>query len=173
LTYLYNNKDEIVMREVLLEKYKPYKKKRDGFFRKFLWLVVIIFIFGIAAGFLLKSFFIGISKYGESKYVFYLKSFYDIGIGDRVIVRVGGYRIVRTVVGKAGDYIEVKGGKLFVNGHLVANVKKQDFLLPFFRYKVRRGELFVLGGGDEIDSRFFGAILDSYVIGKVFWSISF
>jgi signal peptidase I len=75
---------------------------------------------------------------------------------------------VKRVIGIQGDEIEVKNGKVYLNGedlkedYLDANTitNPGPFLLKNGKYKVEEGYVFVLGDnrGDSVDSRMLGPI---------------
>ena len=80
--------------------------------------------------------------------------------------------LVKRVVGVAGDRIEVKAGALYVNGVRQAEpyLNEQDIQGVFAETTVPQCAVFVMGDNrnDSLDSRVFGAISKSAIIGKVF-----
>lgn len=79
---------------------------------------------------------------------------------------------VKRVIGSAGDRVEIKGSSVYLNGKEL----KEDYLNQTdFEYmkaidvKVKDNEWFVMGDnrGKSIDSRVYGTILKSDLIGKV------
>ncbi|WP_144934478.1 signal peptidase I [Paenibacillus sp. 32O-W] len=103
--------------------------------------------------------------------------------GDIVIFKdpapTGGSRdyLVKRVIAEAGDWVEIRSGKLYVNDQLV----EEDYVSSpiedgdFGPYQVNEGHLFVLGDNRRRsasrDSRTFGAIAQSAVVGKAVWVI--
>jgi signal peptidase I len=75
---------------------------------------------------------------------------------------------VKRVIGVEGDEVEVKNGKVYLNGqelkedYLQPNIVTTPgpFLLKNGKYKVEKGYVFVLGDnrGDSVDSRMLGPI---------------
>jgi signal peptidase I, bacterial type len=72
---------------------------------------------------------------------------------------------IKRVVGVAGDQVEIKDGKVYVNGNqIVENYLSEDTITepitPKTTYKVPEGEVFVLGDnrGNSTDSRMLGCI---------------
>lgn len=88
-------------------------------------------------------------------------------------------RLIKRVVGIAGDVIDMRDGKLVVNGqvqnepYVWGKTEAKGILLPF---TVPEGEVFVIGDNREIsiDSRAFGSVpihlVEGKVVGKV-WPI--
>ena len=89
-----------------------------------------------------------------------------------------GEDLVKRVVGVAGDRIAVSNGKLYVNG-VAQNepyLLEQNFAGDYPETVVPAGHLFVMGDNrnNSGDSRFFGPIDTSLVLGKafvVYWPI--
>jgi len=87
---------------------------------------------------------------------------------------------IKRVVGRPGDRIEIRAGRLFVNGIEV----KEDYLHPAFRdsdyhgpFEVPRGYYFVLGDHrrSSNDSRSWGAVPEKYIYGRAalrFWPLT-
>ena len=122
--------------------------------------------------------------------------------GDRVLVSKVDYRLhvpergdiivfkppittdipyVKRVIGLAGDTIDLRDGKVVVNGKVLdepyafgqTQVRSGQVRFPF---KVPSDEIFVLGDNRPVsgDSREFGAVPDENIIGKVmlkFWPL--
>lgn len=81
--------------------------------------------------------------------------------------------LIKTVAAVAGDHVCVRGSRVLVNGRRVATQLDRDGAgrdLPRWRgcRQIEPGELLVLGLGDtgSFDSRYFGPIDDSQVIGR-------
>jgi signal peptidase I len=87
---------------------------------------------------------------------------------------------IKRVVGRPGDRIEIRAGRLHVNGVEV----KEDYLQPAFRdsdhfpvFEVPRGYYFVLGDHrrSSNDSRSWGAVPEKYIYGRAalrFWPLT-
>lgn len=122
--------------------------------------------------------------------------------GDRVLVSKVDYRFLRPrhedivvfnsptpstipfvkrVIGIAGDIIELRGGRVFVNGQPAESPGAHGDTLPqspviVFPFTVPDGEVFVLGDNRALssDSRSFGSVPIENIIGKVilrFWPL--
>jgi signal peptidase I len=122
--------------------------------------------------------------------------------GDRVLVSKVDYRFLRPqhedivvfnspspstipfvkrVIGVAGDIIELRGGRVFVNGQPAESPRAHGDTLPqspviVFPFTVPDGEVFVLGDNRALssDSRSFGSVPIENIIGKVilrFWPL--
>ncbi|URZ04163.1 Signal peptidase I S [Clostridium felsineum] len=84
---------------------------------------------------------------------------------------------IKRVIGLAGDVIEIKDGKVYVNGtaikedYLAANTYTQggDFLAENTKYKVPAGDIFVLGDNRPVskDSRYIGPVSLKSLYGHV------
>lgn len=86
-------------------------------------------------------------------------------------------RLVKRVIGVPGDTVDIKDGKVYINGeaqdepYVKGETSKRDFQLPV---KVPDGKYFVLGDNRVVskDSRIFGFIDKNQVEGKAvfrFW----
>lgn len=114
-------------------------------------------------------------------------SFADPGRGDIVVLHdpsIGPDRkeyLVKRVIGVPGDVIEVKEHQLYVNG-LLAEEPYIDTVIQdsdFQAVTVEAGTYFVMGdnrhAGASKDSRYFGAVPESYIVGKaayIWWPLS-
>lgn len=81
--------------------------------------------------------------------------------------------LVKRVIGLPGEYIEIKEGKLYINGKVfndyVDNIKIENFKLEELGYnKIPDNYYFVLGDNrnDSLDSREIGLIKKSDIVGK-------
>jgi signal peptidase I len=80
---------------------------------------------------------------------------------------------IKRVMGVPGDRIEVRGGHVIRNGRAVAEPYARMCDAPICNlpeYMVPKGSYFMMGDnrGDSSDSRFWGAVPRSYVIGRAF-----
>lgn len=126
----------------------------------------------------------------EKEWLFINRAVYIFGHpqrGDIVILKdPHKYRgrnvyLVKRVVGIPGDEVEVRAGRLYVNGEEVeepyVNGEIQDQDMP--PMLVGEGEYFVLGDnrhrGASMDSRFFGTVSEQLIKGRadfVLWPLS-
>lgn len=160
-------------------KYSKYDKKKYG------WLhFAIEFVAGIAVFLLVVSFVVGVAKVdGVSMYptlknnqpVIYNRLENSYQYGDIVAIKMpSGSNYVKRVIGVAGDTIELKDGKVSVNGKIVdepyatqpTEPENERVLYPL---TVGEGELFVLGDNrpESVDSRDFGCVILENVKGKL------
>ena len=81
---------------------------------------------------------------------------------------------VKRVIGLPGETIEIKSGKVFINGKLLEEPYiKKSFTYSMAAVKIPDGEYFVLGDNRDIseDSHYFGAIPKKNIIGKAWLSV--
>ena len=82
-------------------------------------------------------------------------------------------RFVKRVVGKPGDTLELRGGDLYRNGKAITEKYTSSDIAAFSSARVTlgAGEYYVLGDnrrlGESIDSRFFGPVQRSDLLGGV------
>jgi len=108
--------------------------------------------------------------------------FHDLHRGDIVVFKApaaaetGDIKdLVKRVIGLPGDTVEERNGHVFVNGTRIA----EPYLPPGTQTtnlpptKVPPGEMFMMGDNREAskDSRIFGAVQESAIIGRVFLRI--
>lgn len=157
--------------------------KYDGKKQKWLHdIIEIIIIFLVV--FILFHFIIGVSFVkGKSMYptlhnneiAFYTRIIPRFEQGDVLSVRMpSGDYYVKRVVAVGGDTVDIKQGKLYVNGekmdeHYVNGETEKKVGGVEFPYTVEEGKVFVMGDNREesMDSRDFGAVIRKQIKGKV------
>lgn len=88
---------------------------------------------------------------------------------DIIVFRRGENNLVKRVIGREGDRIEIIGGELYLNNSLIKNeyyiFEKEDNM----SYTIGKNQYFVLGDNVFVseDSRSFGLINESDIIGQV------
>ncbi len=105
----------------------------------------------------------------------------DIKVGDIIVIEgVKEYWLIKRVIAKEGDLVEIEGNVVKVNG----NVLKEDYITPdnddtrgevSINITLKEGEFFYLGDnrGNSSDSRDYGPCTKAQVVGVVEnWSIS-
>ncbi|MDD3401988.1 MAG: signal peptidase I [Hespellia sp.] len=142
----------------------------------------------VLAVYLLFHFVVGVAFVdGNSMYptlrdgqlVFYQRLGQDYDYGDVISVRMPtGEFYVKRVIAKAGDTVELKDGKVWVNGEVAAEsyafgeTVAEDGTVEY-PLTVEDGKYFILGDNRENsnDSRAFGAIIEERVTGEVLFAI--
>ena len=162
------------MKVVLLDKYKPYKKKKKKIWKGYYIVYAIAIFIGITTGFGAKKFFLDVC-FHKNKYILYSKSFFNINRGDKIIINIGDYWLIRIVVGLPKEEIEIRNNNIFINGKLLKGytMKEKPFLVSTYKQKLQKDEYFVISLKTNIDSRHFGAIKHSHIKGKVLWETFF
>lgn len=139
--------------------------------------------------FLLQAFFIPSSSMVST-----------LNVGDRVLVNKVSYRVhdvnrgdiivferpageadsgitdlIKRVVGLPGDTVEGQNGQVLVNGQPLAEPYLDEGVVTtdFPPTEVPEGHLFMMGDnrGDSRDSRFFGPIDESTIVGRAFFRV--
>ncbi len=100
----------------------------------------------------------------------------DFKRGDIIVFYLGdrkngeGEYLVKRIIGLPGETVEIHDGIVYINGHAI----KEPYIVHkdhanFGPYIVPKGKLFVLGDNRPAsrDSRFFGAISEDSVVGRV------
>ncbi|HSV67352.1 MAG TPA: signal peptidase I [Mycobacteriales bacterium] len=105
---------------------------------------------------------------------------HDINRGDVVVFRrpanidIPDEDLIKRVIGLPGDRIEGRGGKVYINGQLLIEPYVQkgctEGTVNLSAVLVPAGHVFVMGDNrcDSTDSRVFGAVDDSLVVGRAF-----
>ena len=156
-----------------------YDGKKQRWLRIFVGLVIlfvaVLIIFRFVAGI---SFVNGDSmmptlKNGEM--TAYIRIVPEYERGDIVSVRMpSGEYYVKRVIAVGGDVVDIKDGKIYLNGEELdesyvqgtTEIPEGGITVP---YTVEEGKVFVLGDNREnsVDSRTFGAVLIKEVQGKL------
>lgn len=105
----------------------------------------------------------------------------DVERGDIIVFRNPEKReeyeyFTKRVIGLENDVVQISNGKVMVNGEiLIENYVSEDnnMINIAGEWRVQNNSLFVLGDNRDhsLDSRKFGPIPESYVLGKVFLRI--
>jgi signal peptidase I len=84
----------------------------------------------------------------------------------------GSEDLIKRVVGLPGDTLEGKNGRLYRNGRKVPEpyLSGRGFTATFPKVKVKPGQYWVMGDNreDSADSRIFGPIARSHLVGRAF-----
>ena len=157
---------------------RKYDGKKLGWLKDgkkfFLMILAAIVLFRILLGI---SFVDGDSMHPTLKNgtpVLYFRLAGSFDTGDIVSVRMpGGAYYIKRVVAVAGDTVELRDGKLYVNGapssiNAYGATEGQSELVEY-PLTVQDGHIFVMGDNREvsIDSRTFGEISVTQVRGKI------
>lgn len=158
---------------------KKYDGKKQGWLHNIIELVIIFL-----AAFILFHFIVGISFVkGVSMYptlhnnelAFYTRIVPQFERGDILSVKMpSGEYYVKRVLAVGGDTVDIKNGKLYVNGeeadepYVIGETKKKSGGVEF-PYTVEEGKVFVMGDNREEskDSRDFGAVIRKQIRGKI------
>ncbi len=159
-----------------LEKYNAYKLEWLHDSIHFIVLLVVLFA--------VFRFMIGLSVIGgdsmvpnltDRDIVLYSRLDRSFGPGDVIAMRVpSGEYYVKRVIAVGGDVVEVKNGKVFVNGEEApdpwgAGETRPEKGTVIYPYTVREGNVFVLGDNRQVsmDSRTFGEVNLRQIRGKI------
>ena len=163
-------------RRRILEKYNG---------RKLEWLHdSLFFIVMVVCAVIIFRFVIGFSVVGgdsmepnlhDKEFVLYQRIVGEYKPGDVVTVRMPSSEYyVKRVIATGGDEVDLRGGKVYVNGEELDEPWAEGETLEeagavIYPYEVREGRVFVLGDNREQahDSRIIGLVKDRDIKGKV------
>lgn len=163
-------------RDNLTRKYDGSNSKSLTFLKGIVIVALLLFlVFGVIIG---TSTVSGNSmdptlKNGQRVFFFRLQKEYKVG--DIISLRMpSGDYYVKRIVATQGDVVDVKEGKIFVNGkeykneHAVGTTSPQENTVVY-PYTVGKNSYFVVGDNREhsIDSRSFGGIVIYQIRGKI------
>ena len=157
---------------------KKYRSKEQGVFTLVLLLVAVLIVL-----FFLLRFVVGTSRVDGSsmdptlidgQMIIFTRIHASYDAGDIVCLSMpNGDNYVKRVVAVPGDVVELKEGKLYVNG-VVADSFGHGQTLPqeasiSYPYTLEKNKYFLLGDNREnsVDSRSFGAVYRGQILGKV------
>ena len=148
----------------------------------------LFFIIAIAVIFVLFRFVIGISLVGgdsmmptlqDGEITVYLRLVPEYKAGDIVSMRVpSGEFYVKRVVAAADDVIDLRDGRVYVNGSLLEGDSDfgetlRESKAVIYPYKVSANSVFVLGDHRSVslDSRLFGEVNRRQIKGKIIFRL--
>ena len=163
-------------RRRILEKYNG---------RKLEWLHdSLFFIVMVVCAIIIFRFVIGFSVVGgdsmepnlhDKEFVLYQRIVGEYKPGDVVTVRMPSSEYyVKRVIATGGDEVDLRGGKVYVNGEELDEPWAEGETLEeagavIYPYEVREGRVFVLGDNRAVslDSRTFGEVSKKQIRGKL------
>lgn len=158
---------------------RKYDGKKEGWFKQFKELILTLVLVIIALNFLIGiSFVKGTSMeptLQDGKMVFYIRTIKEYQRGDVISVRMpSGEYYVKRVVAVAGDEVDIRDGKLYINGEVqeesyIKGETQKEGNKVSYPYLVEEGRVFVLGDNreDSLDSRAFGSVMAEQIKGKL------
>lgn len=97
---------------------------------------------------------------------------FDIVYADRK----GDNQVIKRVVGLPGEHIEIRGFDIYINGNKIDNPyiiynTEKPISEPFDNIILEEDEYFLMGDNQAVsrDSRSYGPVKDSEIIGKYLW----
>lgn len=158
---------------------RKYDGKKHGWFKFALTVAAVVI-----ATLIVFNVFIGVSRVsGQSmepalsdrQIVFYSRISDTYERGDIVSIKMpSGEKYVKRVIAVEGDSVNIRDGKVFVNGRIseedhvngVTEKGNYDIVYP---YTVKKNTVFVLGDNREnsVDSRTFGPVVTTSISGKL------
>lgn len=174
--------NKVVKRRGILERYNGLKLE---WLHDSMWFIVIITIV-----FVLFRFVIGLSVVGgdsmyptlqDGQLVLYTRIVREYVPGDVVTMHVpSGEYYVKRVIAAGGDVVDLRQGKVYVNGSDVQDQfgfgqTERATGAVIYPYTVRKGNVFVLGDNREVsmDSRTFGEVSYRQIRGKILYRIDY
>jgi len=166
----------------MMQRRRVPKKKRPSVFKELRGLIIKIVVMLLLVA-LTFTFVYGVHfvpdahmspNVRDGDVVLFFRHARDYDIDDLLLLNFEGERIVRRVVARAGDSVNITSQGLIINGAAVSEplVSGQTFRLETeveFPLTVGPGQVFVLGDAREtaIDSRAFGPIYARDTLGTV------
>jgi signal peptidase I len=97
------------------------------------------------------------------------------GFGKAVGVLQDQTEFIKRVIALPGESVEGKAGHVYINGRLLREpyLPAQTVTSDFSPHQVPPGSVWVMGDnrGNSNDSRFFGPIQDSQIVGRTIWRV--
>lgn len=164
------------MQKRLLQKYDGKKQK---WLHNIIEITIILLLLNLLFHFVIGlSFVKGSSMYPtlqNNDIVFYTRIIPEYKRGDILSVRMpSGEYYVKRVIAAGGDTVDIKNGKVYVNGDILKELYvKGETETKIggveFPYTVGSGKIFVMGDnrGKSMDSRDFGAVTRGQIKGKI------
>ncbi len=159
--------------------FRKYDGMKYGWLKdaeKFLLLLLLVFlVFRFVIG---VSFVKGDSMeptLHDGEFVLYTRISSEYKTGDVVSVKIpSGEYYVKRVIAMAGDTVDIRNGKVYVNGEILeepyanGRTKEQEGVVEY-PMTLEEGQVFILGDNREksIDSRTFGVVGERQIKGKL------
>lgn len=156
-----------------------YDGKKQGWLKdakKFVVLLIVVFaVFRLAIGFSLVKGDSMEPTLESGNLVLYNRLDKDYQRGDVVSVRVpAGEYYVKRVIAIEGDTVDLKDGKVYINGSLLEEPYAEGETYEeagavVYPYTLEENQVFVMGDNREVsmDSRAFGAVSERQIKGKL------
>ena len=158
---------------------RKYDGKKQGWLRgakKFIFLFIAVFlIFRFVIGFSVVKGDSMEPTLHKGEAVVYSRLTSNYQCGDVVSVRIpSGEYYVKRLIAVEGDNIDLRNGKVYVNGELLDEPYTQGETLPQedivkYPYNLQQDQVFVMGDNREesMDSRSFGVVGERQIKGKL------
>ena len=135
--------------------------------------VVLFFLFRFVVGLTPVSGNSMSNTLKDGDYVLYTRMVSELNRGDIVSLSLpSGEYYVKRVVAVAGDTVDIRDGKVFINGteenaSYVLGETVGENAAVVYPYTVEEGHVFVLGDNrpESVDSRYFGPVSEKQVTG--------
>lgn len=146
--------------------------------KKFILLLIVMFLaLRLVIGF---SFVNGDSmepSLHSGELVMYLRVNQDYRKGDVVSVRIpSGEYYVKRIIALEGDLLDIKDGKVYLNGELldepyIMGETLEQSAAIHYPFRLQKGQIFVMGDNREVsmDSRNFGVVGKGQIKGKLWF----